>query len=88
MKLINLILVCAVGYVFVANNTDIDLTWPQTVVYLEKACPKPVQCPKIPDSYFTVETIENQICNGDIESFLTRQIKQVKVDVEDRLSRY
>lgn len=88
MKSISLILLLAIGYVVVNHGGLPGIELPKKYVYLDKSCPPPVQCPTIPKEYFSIETIENQICKGEIESFLVKQIKQVKVDVEEKFANY
>jgi hypothetical protein len=87
MKFLSLILLSAIGYIVITNG-GISIELPKKHVYIQKECPLPVQCPQLPENIFTIETLEKQFCKGDIETFLMKEIKQVKVDVEEKLASY
>jgi len=82
MKFINLALIAAIGYIIHEKGVPFEFEMPKEYVYIEKMIP--AQCPKVPQEFFSVETLEQTFCEGDIETVLMKEVKQVKVDLEEK----
>ena len=87
MKYINLALVAAIGYIIHEKGVPFNIELPKEYVYIEKITPV-AQCPKIPKEFFSIETLEQTFCKGDLETVLMKEVKQVKVDLEEKFATY
>lgn len=84
MKFLSLLILGAIGYVVVNHGVPFDIQLPKKIVYISEDC----QCPTLPKDYFIVESTEQSICNGAISTFLMKEVRQVKVDLEEKLANY